>query len=167
MECYSRRKTDEAAEEFCLKFNDKKGRNKLVDVLFNCPRNKLELIPRFSRIAATLGQYPIFKDFCPALLKKLESQFFYLLKKKNQLTLEGKLRNIRFLAELVNFKVCPPDLIFHMLGKLLDEFVHHNVEVAVVLLEGEGKKKGGEIRVVSSVFSKCVEDFFIALQARM
>ncbi len=138
-ECFSRRKADEAGEEFAFKFGDKKGRNRLVEVLFNCPRNKLELIPRYCRIAATLDQYPIFKDVSPQLVKKLESQFFYLLRKKNQLTLEGKLRNIRFLGELVNFKLCPADLIFRAFGQLLDDFVHHNVEVGVVLLEVCGR----------------------------
>ncbi len=138
-ECFSRRKADEAAEEFASSFGDKKGRNRLVEVLFNCPRTKLELIPRYCRIAATLDQYPVFKDICPQLVKKLDSQFFYLLKKKNQLTLEGKLRNIRFLGELVNFRVCPADVIFRIFGKLLDEFVHHNVEVAVLLLEVCGR----------------------------
>jgi regulator of nonsense transcripts 2 len=138
-DCFSVRKADDACEEFCTKFNDKRGRNRLVEALFDCPRTKLELIPRFCRIAATLNQYPIFKNVVPSLLKKLESQFFYLLKRKNQLTLEGKLRNIRFLGEMVNFQLCPADLIFRMLGKLLDEFVHHNVEVAVALLEVCGR----------------------------
>jgi regulator of nonsense transcripts 2 len=138
-ECFSRRKADEAAEEFASTFGDKKGRNRLVEVLFNCPRTKLELIPRYCRIAATLDQYPVFKDICPQLVKKLDSQFFYLLKKKNQLTLEGKLRNIRFLGELVNFRVCPADVIFRIFGKLLDEFVHHNVEVSVLMLEVCGR----------------------------
>ncbi len=138
-ECFSRRKADDIAEEFAFKFGDKKGRNRLVEVLFHCPRNKLELIPRFCRIVAILNQYPMFHEIGPALCKKLESQFFYLLKQKNQLTLEGKLRNIRFIGELVNFRLLPIDNVFHMYGKLLDEFVHHNVEVAVTLLEVCGR----------------------------
>jgi regulator of nonsense transcripts 2 len=138
-ECFSRRKADDMAEEFAFKFGEKKGRNRLLEVLFSCPRNKLELIPRFCRIAATLTQYPMFEELAPALCKKLESQFFYLLKQKNQLTLEGKLRNIRFVGELVNFRLFPVDTVFHLFGKLLDEFVHHNVEVGVTLLEVCGR----------------------------
>ncbi len=37
------------------------SRTRLLEVLFNCPRNRLELIPRYCRIAATLNQYPLFK----------------------------------------------------------------------------------------------------------
>jgi regulator of nonsense transcripts 2 len=138
-ECFSRRKADDMVEEFAFKFGDKKGRNRLGEVLFSCPRNKLELIPRFCRIVATLNQYPMFQELAPTLCKKLESQFFYLLKQKNQLTLEGKLRNIRFIGELVNFRVFPIDNVFFLFGKLLDDFVHHNVDIAVTLLEVCGR----------------------------
>lgn len=139
LECFSRRRADDLAEEFAFKFGDKKGRNRLVLALFNCPRNKLELIPRFGRILATLNQYPMFQDLAPALCKKLESQFFYFLKQKNQQVLEGRLRNIRFIGELVNFRLFPIDSVFNIFGKLLDDFVHHNVDVAVMLLEVCGR----------------------------
>ena len=138
-ECFSKRKADEAAEEFVLKFGDKNGRNRLVEALFNCPRSKLELIPRFCRIVATLSQYPLFKAVAPNLLKRLESQFFYLLRRKNQMTLEGKLRNIRFIGEMSNFMLCTADAAFHLLNKLMDDFQHHNVDVTICFLEVCGR----------------------------
>ncbi len=70
------------------------------------------------------------QELCPALIKKLESQFWYLLKSKNQLTLEGKVRNARFIGEMINFRIAPVDVAFHVLNKLMDDFVHHNVEMA-------------------------------------
>lgn len=69
-----------------------------METLFGLPRNRLELIPRYCRLAATLHQYPMFKDVCPALVKMLDRQFWYLLKRKDQLTLEGKIRNARYVG---------------------------------------------------------------------
>ncbi len=90
----------------------------------------------------------------PALIKKLDSQFWHLLKSKNQMTLEGKLRNARFIGEMINFRVAPVDEAFHVLTKLMDDFVHHNVEVA-----GEPRCCGaGRNRGLSMVDWACNSD---------
>jgi len=42
--------------------------------------------------------------------------------------------NNRFLGELVKFRVCPTNLILNCLNMCLDDFVHHNVDIACNLL---------------------------------
>lgn len=48
-------------------------------------------------------------------------------------------QNIRFLGELVKFKICPTSQIFNFLKMCLDDFAHHNIDVACNLLETCGR----------------------------
>jgi regulator of nonsense transcripts 2 len=93
----------------------------------------LELLPYYGRIAATLGQ--CMKDVGPALTTLLDDEFYALLTKKDQINLESKIRNCRFLGELVKFKVVPPMVVFNGLKRCLDDFTHHNIDVVCHLLE--------------------------------
>ncbi|KAG6555992.1 hypothetical protein Mapa_001932 [Marchantia paleacea] len=58
---------------------------------------------------------------------------------QDQMNIETKIRNIRFLGELAKFKVAPPGLIFSCLKCCLDDFTHHNIDVACNLLETCGR----------------------------
>jgi len=48
-------------------------------------------------------------------------------------------RNVRFLAELAKFKLAPPVLTLGCLKTCLDDFQHHSVDVACLLLESAGR----------------------------
>lgn len=48
-------------------------------------------------------------------------------------------QNVRFLAELVKFKICSTSQIFNFLKMCLDDFAHHNIDVACNLLETCGR----------------------------
>ena len=56
-----------------------------------------------------------------------------------QINIEEKIRNIRFMGELVKFRVCPEPVILRYLSKCLDDFTHHNIDVACTLLDTCGK----------------------------
>jgi len=107
-------------------------------------------LPYYARLAATLSQY--FKDVGSHLLELLEKEFNYEMNKKDQKNIETKVRNIRFLGELVKFGICPTTTIFkvhvqflhlihsfQMLRRLLEEFTHHNIDLAANLLETCGR----------------------------
>jgi len=70
---------------------------------------------------------------------QLEEEFRQLLQQKDQMNIESKIKNIRFLAELTKFRICPTNTIFACLKACLDDFRHHNVDVACNLLETCGR----------------------------
>src|SRR5262249_19902353 len=67
--------------------------------LFGVSRNRIDLLPYYGRLVAVLGQY--FKDMAPLLVGKLEKEFEQLQGQRDQFKVEGKTKNVRFLAELV------------------------------------------------------------------
>lgn len=132
----SRDLIDQLTVEFCY-LNSKSNRKKLVRALFNVPRTSLELIPYYSRMVATLST--CMKDVSLMLLQMLEEEFNFLINKKDQMNIETKIRNIRFIGELCKFKIAPAGLVFSCLKACLDDFTHHNIDVACNLLETCGR----------------------------
>ncbi|KAL6633939.1 hypothetical protein ACP70R_026610 [Stipagrostis hirtigluma subsp. patula] len=134
--CVSRDLIDQLTVEFCY-LNSKANRKKLVRALFNVPRTSLELLPYYSRLVATLST--CMKDVPSMLLSMLEEEFNFLINKKDQINIETKIKNIRFIGELCKFKMAPPTLVFSCLKACLDDFSHHNIDVACNLLETCGR----------------------------
>lgn len=125
--------------EFCY-LNSKSNRKRLVRALFNVPRTSLELLPYYSRMVATLST--CMKDVSSMLIQMLEEEFNFLINKKvfgsvfilfffsliyivcilshnlplqDQMNIETKIRNIRFIGELCKFKIAPAGLVFSCL----------------------------------------------------
>ncbi|XP_073116854.1 regulator of nonsense transcripts UPF2 isoform X2 [Elaeis guineensis] len=134
--CVSRDLIDQLTVEFCY-LNSKANRKKLVRGLFNVPRTSLELLPYYSRMVATLST--CMKDVPTMLLSMLEEEFNFLINKKDQTNIETKIKNIRFIGELCKFKIAPASLVFSCLKACLDDFTHHNIDVACNLLETCGR----------------------------
>ncbi|CAK7325553.1 unnamed protein product [Dovyalis caffra] len=134
--CVSRDLIDQLTVEFCY-LNSKSNRKKLVRALFNVPRTSLELLPYYSRMVATLST--CMKDASSMLLQMLEEEFNFLINKKDQMNIETKIRNIRFIGELCKFKIAPATTVFSCLKACLDDFTHHNIDVACNLLETCGR----------------------------
>ncbi|CAL0304876.1 unnamed protein product [Lupinus luteus] len=134
--CVSRDLIDQLTVEFCY-LNSKSNRKKLVRALFNVPRTSLELLPYYSRMVATLST--CMRDISTFLLQMLEEEFNFLINKKDQMNIETKIRNIRFIGELCKFKIAPASFVFICLKACLDDFTHHNIDVACNLLETCGR----------------------------
>lgn len=134
--CVSRDLIDHLTVEFCY-LNSKSNRKRLVRALFNVPRTSLELLPYYSRLVATLAT--CMKDISSMLLAMLEEEFNFLINKKDQMNIETKIRNIRFIGELCKFKIAPAGFVFICLKGCLDDFTHHNIDVACNLLETCGR----------------------------
>ncbi|KAL1562893.1 Regulator of nonsense transcripts upf2 [Salvia divinorum] len=120
--CVSRDLIDQLTVEFCY-LNSKSTRKKLVRVLFNVPRTSLELLAYLILLTDEL----------------LEKEFNTLINKKDQMNIETKIRNIRLIGELCKFKIAPASLVFSCLKACLDDFTHHNIDVACNLLETCGR----------------------------
>ncbi|KAL6011591.1 Regulator of nonsense transcripts upf2 [Asimina triloba] len=112
--CVSRDLIDQLTVEFCY-LNSKANRKKLVRTLFNVPRTSLELLPYYSRMVATLST--CMRDVSSMLLQMLEEEFNFLINKKDQMNIETKIRNIRFIGELCKFRIAPAGLVFSCLKR--------------------------------------------------
>eukprot|EP00123_Amoebidium_parasiticum_P016187 comp23320_c0_seq2/m.38380 comp23320_c0_seq2/g.38380 ORF comp23320_c0_seq2/g.38380 comp23320_c0_seq2/m.38380 type:complete len:1223 (-) comp23320_c0_seq2:468-4136(-) len=123
---------DNLATEFCY-VNSKRARTRLVNALFACPKARLDLLPYYSRLVATLGQ--CIPDIGTRLLEKLEAEFYGQVKHSVSANIEWRIRNIRYLAELTKFGVCPKNTALNCLQKLITDFTPQSIMVACAFLE--------------------------------
>ncbi|KAL1954068.1 hypothetical protein VTO42DRAFT_1802 [Malbranchea cinnamomea] len=128
---------DQLALDFCF-LNSKASRNRLLKALEDVPKGRSDLLPMYSRLVATLGQY--FSDIPQGLVSYLDDEFRSLQRRKQKDFL-GQVRttNIRYLAELTKFGVVPEHIIFHCFKVCLDDFSRMNIEIIGNLLENCGR----------------------------
>ena len=133
--------TKQKAVDFCVSFcylNSKGARKKLVAALLKVNRNRPELIPPYARVVASLQRiFP--QDIAQPVLEELQRSFYGNFKAKTQFYLESKIRTVRFLGELVKFKVAPPIVAFRMMKLLISDMTRHNVELLTILIETCGR----------------------------
>ncbi|XP_028304226.1 regulator of nonsense transcripts 2 isoform X2 [Gouania willdenowi] len=135
--CVNRDLIDKAAMDFCMNMNTKSNRRKLVRALFTVPRQRLDLLPFYSRLVATL--HPCMSDVAEDLCSMLKGDFRFHIRKKDQINIETKNKTVRFIGELAKFKMfCKTDTL-HCLKMLLSDFTHHHIEMACTLLETCGR----------------------------
>ena len=135
--CISRDLIDSAALEFCLKLNTKYFRKKLIKALFTVSRTRLDLLPFYSRLVASLQ--PLMPDLATDLATMLKQDFRYQVRKKDQINIESKIKVVRFIGELTKFEVFPKSETLSCLRMLLQDFQHHHIEMACNLLETCGR----------------------------
>ena len=133
----SRSLIDQAAVEFCMSLNTKSNRKKLVRALFNVPRTRLDLLPFYARLVATL--HPCMPDVATELALMLKADFKYHVRKKDQINIETKLKVMRFIGELVKFGMYGRNEALWCVRMLLNDFTHHHVEMTCALLESCGR----------------------------
>lgn len=134
--CSNRQLIDDAALEF-VRFNQKSWRPKLAQLMHGSARNRLDVLRYFSRFVAIM--HPYFKDIGVTLVKRLEDEFYSLLRQKDQTNSPSKIWNARFLAELTKFRVCPPNTVLNFLKQCLDDFIGYNVHVVCELVDSCGR----------------------------
>lgn len=136
-ELQSKDSVDQFAEEFCF-LNSKASRNRLIKAVQDIPKGRSDLLPLYSRLVATLGQY--MPDVVQSVISYLDDEFRSLQRRKSKDFL-GQVRtiNIRYLAELTKFGVVPEHVIFHCFKVSLDDFSRMNIEIIGNLLENCGR----------------------------
>lgn len=136
-ELTSKEVIDQTAIDFCF-LNSKASRNRLVKALTDVPKGRGDLLPSWSRLIATLGQY--MPDIPKGVIDYLDSEFRSLQKRKEKEFLgQVRLGNIRYLAELTKFGIVPEHVLFHCLKVSLDDFSRMNIEIICNLLENCGR----------------------------
>ncbi|KAF8483178.1 ARM repeat-containing protein [Gautieria morchelliformis] len=129
---------DQAAVDFAF-LNSKAARKRLVKFLGQAPKNRIDLLPHYGRLIATLNKY--MADIGSDIVAILDEEFRYLQKKKNVVNelAETRLKNMTFIAVLTKFRVFPSHLILHIFKVCLDNFSGVNVDNVALLLEGCGR----------------------------
>ncbi|KAI0700874.1 ARM repeat-containing protein [Cytidiella melzeri] len=129
---------DQAAVDFAF-LNSKAARKRIVKFMSQIPKSRLDLLPHYSRLIATLNKY--MPDIGTDVVAVLDDEFRYLQRKKNVVKEMAEIRrkNITFLANLTKFRVIPPHVILHMFKVCLDDFSGTNIENLAMLLEGCGR----------------------------
>ncbi|TWW64899.1 Regulator of nonsense transcripts 2 [Takifugu flavidus] len=135
--CVNRDLIDKAAMDFCMNMNTKSNRRKLVRALFTVPRQRLDLLPFYSRLVATL--HPCMCDVADDLCSMLKGDFRFHIRKKDQINIETKNKTVRFIGELAKFKMFSKTDTLQCLKMLLSDFTHHHIEMACTLLETCGR----------------------------
>eukprot|EP00803_Ostreobium_quekettii_P008396 evm.model.scf_755.1 EVM.evm.TU.scf_755.1 scf_755:18101-34941(-) len=135
--CVTRDSADEISVNFCY-LNSKAARKRLMRALCDVPKGSLQLLSFFARIAATLKQ--VYPDIANGVCQYLEEEFAALLTHKDptEMTLEPRIRNMRYIGELCKFRIIPFGTVFIFLKQLLDDFVHHSIDAACALIETAG-----------------------------
>ncbi|VDP04959.1 unnamed protein product, partial [Soboliphyme baturini] len=127
---------DQAAIDFVTNLNTKTNRKRLVKAMFNVHRTRLDLLPFYSRLVATLN--PVMPDVGIELCKMLIANFRHQVRKKDQILIETKVKIVRFIGELVKFRIFPKSEALHCLKILLFDLRHHNIDMACNLLDSCG-----------------------------
>ncbi|XP_051974306.1 regulator of nonsense transcripts 2 [Xyrauchen texanus] len=135
--CINRDLIDKAAMDFCMNMNTKSNRRKLVRALFTVPRQRLDLLPFYARLVATL--HPCMSDVAEDLCSMLKGDFRFHIRKKDQINIETKNKTVRFIGELAKFKMFSKTDTLHCLKMLLSDFSHHHIEMVCTLLETCGR----------------------------
>lgn len=137
-ECCRREQVDDLAEKFCTNHgSSKNSRKRLTQTLFLVPRTRLDLLPYYSRMAATLSR--VWGDIAESLVTDLEQQFHGQAKYKKNQNIESRLKTARYIGELTKFRLAPPMVAFRCIRRCLDDFTGGNVDVACCLLESCGR----------------------------
>ncbi|KAM3567953.1 hypothetical protein VYU27_009913 [Nannochloropsis oceanica] len=135
--CYHQERSDDFAWQFAPFLRHKRIQKRLLAILFSVPWQNLDLLPQYSRIVATLS--PVLPDLGPSLVRELQREFRYFMTKRPNTHLDMKLKTVKYIGELVKFKVCPPIVPLSCTKVCLEAFSRHHVEVACGLLESCGR----------------------------
>lgn len=137
-ECNRREQIDEIAEKFGINHgSSKNSRKRLLKTMFLVPRSRLDLLPYYSRMVATLDR--VWGDIAPSLTTDLEQQFHGQAKFKKNQNVESRFRTARYIGELIKFRAAPPIVVFRCIERCIEDFTGMNVEVACCVLESCGR----------------------------
>lgn len=137
-ESHGREQIDDISERFCSNHgSSKSSRKRLAKALFQVPHARLDLLPFYSRMAATVDR--IWPDITAPLLVDLEQQFHGQAKFKKNQNVESRMRTARYIGELTKFRVAPPIIFLRCMRRCLDDFTGNNVDIACSLMESCGR----------------------------
>ena len=132
----SKELVDKAAVDFCF-FNNKGSRKRLIAELLSVSRFRSDILPYYCRLIATF--HPAMPDIGEAVIDAVGKEFSFLTRKKTFASLQTRIKNVRYIAELTKFKIMNSGQTFFFMKKLAEDFTNQNVEMLCYLLEGCGR----------------------------
>ena len=109
----------------------------LVGELRFAPSDSTEMLPYLSRVIATFNQY--ISDFGETIASKLEGEVSHAIREKQQNSYMRKMRGVKYIAELVKFRVAPPIRAIRLMNLAIEEFPStQSVEMVIALVENVG-----------------------------
>ncbi|MDP2435528.1 MAG: hypothetical protein Q8P67_07280 [archaeon] len=138
--CFSKELADQWAMDF-IYINSKDNRQRLVKTLFIYGHSNPGLIPFYARIVTVLERGAELDDIAQPLLTLLDNEFKFFShpNKKDQTSVEVKLRNVKYIGELTKFAICPLSLTLSYWHRLLQNFSLHCIEMMGCLLDTCGR----------------------------
>ena len=106
---------------------------RIAKVLFNVPRHQHQILPFYSRFAAIVNTYH--PEVGTELIRMLDQEFKEIQEQNDVVTLETKIRNIRFIGELTKFGMYSAYAALDCLKTCLDGFIGQNLDLISNLLE--------------------------------
>lgn len=136
--------TKESADKFVQSFvaladSTRNASKRLAKTLFTVSAQKLNVLPAFSRIAASLK--PMYPDVAVTVAAFLEEEFRFLVGRTDidEKSLATCVKTARYMGEYVKFQLIEPSLLFTLLGLCMKDFAGHKVDIACHLLESCGR----------------------------
>ena len=127
---------DEATIEF-LNINSNKYRISIIKSMSKGSRTNYTVLKYFARFFANLNPY--FKDFTQEIVSNLMEEFNLLMRQDKVTNLDERIRNIRFICELIKFDLFPVQNIFDLLKKIIDDFKGYSVDILCAIFENAGR----------------------------
>ena len=134
--CVMKDDADAFAVDLCYVNATPSTRRRAVQELVSVPRGDVHKIPHYARIAAALGQVFV-ADIRGPVSHAIREEFWVLSRegRGDVPTFEHRLKNARFLGELVKFRMVTAPEAFEAIRWLLERFGGQNVDVACTLIE--------------------------------
>ncbi|KFD54361.1 hypothetical protein M513_04704 [Trichuris suis] len=124
---------DQAAIDFATNMNSKANRRRLLKALFEVHRTRLDLLPFYGRLIAILS--PVMNEIGTEMSRLLMGEFRHHIRKKDQVSIESKIKVVRYIGELVKFRIFPAVDAAYCLRLLLIDLRHHHIDMVCNLLE--------------------------------
>jgi regulator of nonsense transcripts 2 len=131
----------ELIDQACIDFsflNSKASRNRLIRLLLKVPNNRIDILPYYARLVATLSRY--LPSLGQIVVESLHRDLQRYVNGKG-LNKDYPLRTVNalFLAELIKFDLVGLPIIFHSLKIMVDNFSKTDIEVMTSMLENCGR----------------------------
>jgi len=134
-DCFSKDKADAICTDFCY-IAARGGRRRLTREFLRVHRSETSRLPFYGRMIATLSE--VFPDIGSEVSQTLKEEFDSLARKGKRAHIEDRLKNIKFIGELVKFGMITDAVIFSVIKVLLDDFQGDNVDVLCCLFDVAG-----------------------------
>lgn len=137
--CDNQENADELTLEFLQTpmFMQYKYRKIVLKSLLRSSRSNLAVLKYFARFVANVGPY--YKDI-PSETSIMLMEDYNDLNKEDKLGwYEEKIKNIRFISEMIKFELFPMLNVFDILKRLIDDLKGHSIDLLCQLMESCGR----------------------------